>query len=342
MELRILELDGGLGCQRRLGLDGARTVEAQAWGPRIRLGCAWRRFRAFERFLGEALGPVDDRPHTTLFGSGDFHHVSLALLRRLPGPFNLLILDKHPDWMWGVPFLHCGTWVAHALKMSNVRHVFHLGGDLDFDNAFRWLAPWKHLRSGRVVAFPAVRRYTKGAWAGIEHEPLRAEPGRLVTWDRLEELLRPWRAELASTPLYVSVDKDVLRREEAVVNWDSGHLETTELETILEYFGAACHQVRGMDLLGDWSPVKVHGWLRRLLHFFEHDGTAVDADAASEINAATNRALIDCWLRAMAGKTAPLAEGVHAFRARVPAEVERLRPATETAEPAVPPLRRPR
>ena len=164
MELRILELDGGLGCQRRLGLDGARTVEAQAWGPRIRLGCAWRRFRAFERFLGEALGPVDDRPHTTLFGSGDFHHVSLALLRRLPGPFNLLILDKHPDWMWGVPFLHCGTWVAHALKMSNVRHVFHLGGDLDFDNARFPIQGGLLQRRGGTVRHDAVAwGYARGA-----------------------------------------------------------------------------------------------------------------------------------------------------------------------------------
>jgi hypothetical protein len=296
MEVRILDLDGSLASQRRLLRLRPQVRDARAWGPRVRLACGWGRFRQFEHFLAGAFGgAVDSRPHLTLYGSGDFHHVSLALLRRVPGPCNLLILDKHPDWMRGLPFLHCGTWVAHALRLGRVRRVFHLGGDRDFDNPFRWLAPWRDLRSRRVVVFPAVRRFTRGAWAGVDHEPLREEPDRALDPERLEDLLDPYREDLHSVPLYVSVDKDVLTDADAVVNWDSGHLRLPEVEAVLTaFFRAAGGNLAGMDLVGDWSPVKVAGWFRRLLHLLEHEhqGEDVDPGRSARRNEEANLALI--------------------------------------------------
>jgi len=77
-------------------------------------------------------GAADDEPHMTFYGSGDFHHVSLALLRRLREPFNLLVLDNHPDWMRGVPFLHCGTWLRHASLLPMGAAHLPLGGEVDF------------------------------------------------------------------------------------------------------------------------------------------------------------------------------------------------------------------
>src|SRR5262249_4442998 len=141
MHFRILDLDGSVAQQRNL-LNRYRpeVVQAHEWGPKIRLGCRFGRFRRFEQDLASQAGGAEDIPGlVTLCGSGDFHHVSLALLRRLPGPFNLLVLDNHPDWMRGVPFLHCGTWVYHAARLPQVRRVFHVGGDVDFDNYYRWM-----------------------------------------------------------------------------------------------------------------------------------------------------------------------------------------------------------
>ena len=161
-------------------------------------------------------------PGVTLFGSGDFHHVTLALLKRLPGPFNLLVLDKHPDWMTGIPFLHCGTWLRHALRLPNLNRVFHCGGELDFDNAYRWLAPWRQIKAGRIVVFPAQRKFVRGRWAGITVHPLLRAGVCLAT--ALNEALRPFRDELDRLPLYISIDKDVLSADDAAVNWDSGLL----------------------------------------------------------------------------------------------------------------------
>jgi hypothetical protein len=206
----------------------------------------------------------------------------------------LLILDNHPDWMRGVPFLHCGTWVHHAYRLPLLRRIFHAGGEVDFDNYYRWMAPWAALRSARITVFPALRRFKRGPWSEIIHAPLRAEGQAVLCPDHLDRLLRPFRSELLSRPLYISVDKDVLTQTEAVVNWDSGHLALGEVQTVLRGFlHAARGRLAGMDILGDWSPVHLQGALRRVLHWTEHPGLAVDAGEASRCNERTNIAMLE-------------------------------------------------
>jgi hypothetical protein len=295
MDVQVLELDGGIMQQQGL-LDRYRpeVIPLRDWGPRIRLACGFGAFRRFENAL-----PQQHHPCLTLYGSGDFHHVSLALLRRLRGPFNLLVLDKHPDWMRRVPIMHCGTWLRHALRLPGLQRVFHLGGELDFDNSYRWLAPWKELSLGRVKTFPAIRRFRRGRWAGIANEPLRRDPNCPVTPNRLEQLLGSSRPQLANCPLYVSLDKDVMVADEAVVNWDSGHLRLVEVQAILEWFLGACNgNLAGLDIVGDWSPVRVCGILRRILHWTEHPRLCVCSAEANRCNERTNLALLNTVGRA--------------------------------------------
>ena len=156
MRIRVIDLDGSITAQDRL-LQKFRpdVYDLHSCGPRLRLACRWNRFYRFERRLDRLFGAREYLdPCISLLGSGDFHHLTLALLRRLRHPFNLLVLDKHPDWVRGSPILHCGTWLHHAAQLPNVRRIFHLGGDSDFDNTFRWLAPQADLQSGKIVAFP--------------------------------------------------------------------------------------------------------------------------------------------------------------------------------------------
>jgi hypothetical protein len=292
MEVRVLDLDRRTTRPGEPPPDG-RVVPLRSWGPRLRLASSFAAFRCFEADLAASLGPADDAPALTFIGSGDFHHVSLALARRLRTPFNLLVLDNHPDWMRGLPFLHCGTWLHHASQLPLCRQVFHVGGDVDFDNHYRWLAPWPALRSGRLVVFPAVRRFGGRAWGRVPHQPLRAAADRPVTAWRLWELVYPYREELTSRPLYVSLDKDVLTADEAAVNWDSGHLRLSEVLAVLRAFlAAARRRVAGMDVVGDWSPVEAGGLFRKALHWTEHPAFAVDPEAAASTNARTNRALL--------------------------------------------------
>jgi hypothetical protein len=299
MHVHILDLDGSICRQQELLARHEPTrSDLRDWGPSLRLGCGFGRFRRFEKVVAASMPPacrpsVLDEPTVTLYGSGDFHHVSLALVRRLAEPYNLLVLDNHPDWMRGIPFLHCGTWVYHAARYPLVQRIFHLGGDVDFDNHYAWLAPWPDLLSGKITVLPSVRRFRGRYWGAIPHSPLRAEAAVPATADRLAELLEPFRDELSRRPLYVSLDKDVMGQSDAVVNWDSGHLQLAEVENILAILmDLTGGNLAGMDIVGDWSPVRVQGMFRQTLHLTEHPSLTIDPDRATEENERTNLALL--------------------------------------------------
>jgi hypothetical protein len=296
ISLRILDLDGSVTGQELLkSRHTPPVIPLSEWGPTIRMGCSLGRFQSFERALAKASGCEKDRaPLLTLYGSGDFHHVSLALLARQPAPFNLVVIDNHPDWMRGIPFLHCGTWVYHAARLGHVRRIIHIGGDVDFDNLYRFMAPWPELRQGRITIIPARRALKRWPWANTARPPLQTAPGTNVSEDRLRELLQPITEDLRSCPLYISLDKDVLTTADALVNWDSGHLALAEVRAILRVLlHAARGQLAGMDIVGDWSPVRVRGALRRFLHLTEHPALSIDSSRATHRNALTNLILIE-------------------------------------------------
>ncbi len=291
MNVRILDLDGSVAEQPALRTRAVQIIPLRDWGPRLRLACSWRAFTQFETHLDRQL--MSTRPSITFLGSGDFHHLSLALLRRLTIPFNLVVIDNHPDWMRGVPLLHCGTWLAHAARLPLVRRIVHLGGDVDFDNGFHWLAPWSELLEGKIVVIPARRRFTRGRWAQIHHQPLRLPGQQSFHPGHLLALLKIRLAELADQPLYVTVDRDVLRAEDAAVNWDSGHLTKNELTQLLEVITSFSGQLLGMDVVGDWSPVRTNGLLRRVLHWIEHPRQRLDTFGAQQLNEQLNLKLIE-------------------------------------------------
>jgi hypothetical protein len=196
--------------------------------------------------------------------------------------------------MCGVPLLHCGTWLYHAAQLAAVERIFHLGGDVDFDNAYRWLAPWPMLRSGKIVVSPARRRLAGRRWAEVPHRPLRSGEGEPADDASIAEWLAPFRAELAARPLYISLDKDVLTASETAVNWDSGHLSVGEVNAVLRTFlSASAGNLAGVDVVGDWSPVRLRGVLRHILHWTEHPFLRIDPEEATRRNERINLLLLD-------------------------------------------------
>ena len=95
---------------------------------------------------------------------------------RSAGPFNLLVLDKHPDWMRGIPFLHCGTWLRHRAEASAALNRVSIAGAISISTMLIAGSPRGPTSSGRVVVFPARRRFARGRWAGVATHPL-ADPG---------------------------------------------------------------------------------------------------------------------------------------------------------------------
>jgi hypothetical protein len=294
MDIRILDLDGSV-CKQSNLTDSARICSLQDIGPRIRLACTFGRFQDFEKTLSQRLGrSVDDALHATFFGSGDFHHVSLALLRRSRFPINLMVIDNHPDWMRGVPFMHCGTWLYHAAGLPHVERIYHVGGDVDFDNYYQWMGPWPQLRAGKFRVFPSRRRFSRGGWKHVPNEPIRIESSAPVSDERIKTIFEPFRAELARRPLYISVDKDVMQEGDAIVNWDSGHLTLAEVRNILEVVRElAGGNLAGFDCTGDWSPVRLRGILGLFMHWTEHPSLHVSADEANRRNNRANLGLLE-------------------------------------------------
>jgi hypothetical protein len=83
-------------------------------------------------------------------------------------------------------------------------------------------------------------------------------------------------------------------RAEGVVNWDSGHLRLVEVQRLLELFlRFAGGKLIGMDVVGDWSPVRLSGLLRRFLHWTEHPRLEVDLAEATARNEMTNLMLME-------------------------------------------------
>ena len=286
--VRILDLDGSLEPQSELFPD-LELIPARDWGPRIRLACGFKTFDRFQRWLDDHT--TETGPKVTLYGSGDFHHVTLALLRQISQPFNLLVLDKHPDWMSGIPFMHCGTWLRHALRLPALRRVFLCGGETDFDNTYRWLAPWNALFSGQVTVFPANRRFIRGKWKRVETRPLLAGGNTPATI--LCNALEPYREELARVPLYISIDKDVLTAQDAAVNWDSGLLRLSDaIATLQVFLTAAEGRIVGTDLLGDWSPIRLGHTLNRFCDRLDHPSPTYDPQEANDKNKRANAALL--------------------------------------------------
>lgn len=297
MDVRILDLDGAVTTQRAFVARHAPVViPMREWGPRIRICASHPRYRRFAAACAErcAAAGAGRAPAITFCGSGDFHHVTVALLEQLREPFNVLHIDKHPDWVGYAPLVHCGTWVNHALRNPNLRRYVHVGADLDLDNGFRHVAPWWALRSGKVRVFPAVKQLTIGHWAQVPNQPLRVDPERPFDAARLDELCAGLRADLAQVPLYVTIDKDVMRAADAAVNWDSGRLTLDEILTVVRWFVAAAKgRLAGMDVMGDWSVERTEGLLRRILVKGEHPPLAVTPSEAAEINGRTNAALVE-------------------------------------------------
>ena len=80
--------------------------------------------------------------------------------------------------------------------------------------------------------------------------------------------------ETIDTPVYISVDKDVLNPQSAVTNWDQGSLTLNELEHLLSII-LKHEKIIGIDICGECSST---------LNIFEAEkGTQLDNTANQEL-----------------------------------------------------------
>ena len=100
------------------------------------------------------------------------------------------------------------------------------------------------------VAGPGLkdfREYKGQAWAKL------TRICREELSDGGEEILREFLETDPDLPLYISIDKDVLRKEEARTNWDQGELALDQLLKLLELIFEK-RKVIGADICGENPP----------------------------------------------------------------------------------------
>lgn len=255
MSLRpvILDFDRSVG-----DLADALVIDLADWQEAIRFGCSNRRMDMLARKLDAELPQAYG---TVFMGSGDFHHLSWPLIRRLhdKGPFQVVVFDNHPDNM-RFPFgIHCGSWVRRVAALPFVSHVHVLGiTSNDVGAAHAWenyLAP---LYAGKLTnwCMDVDTRWATRIGLGRAFKVFAAP----------DELIERFLAELGPSPppTYLTIDKDALSPEAARTNWDQGRLLEAHLNTVID---ALAGRLVGSDINGEVSAYEYSTpWKRWLSH----------------------------------------------------------------------------
>ncbi len=230
------------------------------WQEKIRFGCTARRYAELEAHLESTL---PQKYGCVFTGSGDYHHLSLYLLRRLahrerlaPASLDLVVCDNHPDNM-RYPFgLHCGSWVRHAAKLACVRRI-HVTGitspDIGLARAWEnYLSPFIR----KKLFYWSVGR--RANWLG-----LLGRSGHGRSFDSADALVAAFVPVLReSAAVYLSIDKDVFDPAVARTNWDQGVFAPRHVEAILR---GCSRRPAGCDITGDVSAYAYAGRFKRLL-----------------------------------------------------------------------------
>jgi hypothetical protein len=295
MQPLFLHLDGSLDAQSTLLAQGRfRRLLAHDLGPALRL---WSRPPALAA-LAERLGRLisTETPDLVFAGSGDFHHVTPMLIERAIGsracgPVTVIHFDNHPDWVRFANGLHCGSWVGRAARLPEVARLITVGvcsDDLDRPRAKG--ADLDLIGEGRVEIYP----YRTPRGAAVLDIQDRAFPAIETLGEAAFVELLVSRIE--TEDVYVTIDKDVLRSQDALTNWDQGRISLSYLETLIH---AVCDGRRliGADVVGDWSrpvygPEAWSGLLKRGEALLDQPRRRPPFDLIRLINETTNLRLL--------------------------------------------------
>ncbi|MEY2557414.1 MAG: hypothetical protein QOE34_839 [Verrucomicrobiota bacterium] len=252
------------------------TLAATSWGPRLR-------FSAPSRLIEEFYRDARKAPFV-LYGSGDFHHLTALWIRQVADPFVLISFDNHPDWDLRPPRWGCGGWVNRALELPTVKKV-SVWGCGNFECWWPWqiFGNRRAERDGRLEVHP---------WADDRPLSDQGRRGAILRANWRERFAEFARA-LAGSNVYVTIDLDCLRADEAVTNWENGRFTAENLVWALTQLRASGARVVGGDICGAFSPPTYARRKQRFAAEMDHPKLpAVDLETAARINL---RAFENLW-----------------------------------------------
>ena len=269
--MNILDLDHSLTAQepivQRLADGRATRLDLLELGPQLRLWSTERNYQRFTQRLQQRPKRSTQRPEVFFVGSGDYHHLTPALLSNLPEPITLIHFDNHPDWVRFAPRRHCGSWINRALKLPNIKRIVTLGPcSDDLQNPQLKGGNLGALRRGDLQLFPWQHAPTK-VWGRIGDGAGHEQRENHLHWRNLAD--QDWPSfldnliqSLPTEAIWITVDKDVLASEDAATNWDQGGMRLTHLLQAIRVL-ATSKRVLGIDICGEFAKAPHHNLLKR-------------------------------------------------------------------------------
>lgn len=253
------------------------TFDAREWGAQLRFSAPPRVVEKFYRDHDSKLAPF------LLYGSGDFHYLSALWIRRVAQPVVLISFDNHPDWDIRPPKWGCGSWVNRALELPQVQRVSVWGcGNFECWWPHQIFGNRRAKRSGKLEVHP---------WADDRPMKDRQRRGAILrgNWqEKFEAFVR----DLRGTDVYVTIDLDCLRVEEAVTNWENGRFTIVDLAWALAKLRESSRIIGG-DICGAYSPPQYARWKQRFAGNFDHP--KLNLPPADEIRRINSTAIQKLW-----------------------------------------------
>jgi hypothetical protein len=252
---------------------GLPVVDARHWGPQLRFSAPPRLVADFYRqYKTDLASPF------MLYGSGDFHYLSALRLRHVAWPVIVVSFDNHPDWDVRPPRYGCGGWVNRALELEQVGRVAVWGcGNFECWWPHQIFGNRRAERTGILEVHP---------WA--DDRPVKDQQRRsAILRDNWRGQFEQFLHRIAAKHVYVTVDLDCLRAEEAVTNWESGRFTTTDLEWALTRLRESSSIVGG-DICGAYSSPRYARFKQRFAAECDHPKTRLPPiDEARSVNFVT-------------------------------------------------------
>jgi arginase family enzyme len=309
MRVSLLHLDDALEAQpdfiRACANADAELIRVAEDASAIRLWGKQQKLDDFRQALVKQLTSDRVEPRLTFMGSGDFHHITAFLvafaLENQSAPITIIHFDNHPDWVKFENGMHCGSWINRALKHPKVDKMITLGVcSRDLERPEWEGADLTLLSQGQLELYPydhapsrVKRDYGSGASFAQKDGALHWKTIRSLGEQNFYDYLL---SRIKTKSVYLTIDKDVLAREDAITNWDQGCMRMPYLLSLVKQIGKL-HAVIGADVTGDYSTPRYSGdlWTRLCKHaeiFIDQPRGKPDQAQAANINGAANRAFL--------------------------------------------------
>ena len=145
--------------------------------------------------------------------SGNYHHLSRVYIDRIKFKFDLIVYDNHTDMQFSAfgNILSCGSWIADAY------------GTLEYLD--------------KIFIVGAESRYIEACYFNNDE--------RVIFADSILNV-----EKVSDNPVYISIDKDVLSKDEFVSDWDQGSMSIASLIKELSYINGN-FSIIGADVCGE-------------------------------------------------------------------------------------------